>query len=191
MTRLASLACAIAFAGLALPATVRAQTNVCQAAGGSKFEIDCSGATSCDKTSGAYKLVAGVQANDNLAFEMAYHVQGASRFSGVDPSAGNVSGEYRGRGIGLFGVVVAPYGRRAGLFGKLGIVNTRVELKAQSASGEASRAERHTNVAWGVGAGYDLTDSISTRLEFERARVKFLGARNDVDMVTLAVLYRF
>jgi opacity protein-like surface antigen len=118
-------------------------------------------------------------------------VQGTSRFEGVDASAGAITGEYRGRGLGLFGVVMAPYGRRFGLFGKLGVVNAKVTLEAQSSAGEASRSERHTNVAWGVGAGYDLTDSVSARVEFERARVKFLGARNDVDMVTLAVLYRF
>jgi OmpA-OmpF porin, OOP family len=190
MTRLATLALGIALGAL-LPSLAQAQTYLGLAAGGSKFEIDCSGTTRCDKTSGAYKLIGGVQASENLAIEMAYHVQGTSRFEGVDASAGAITGEYRGRGLGLFGVVMAPYGRRFGLFGKLGVVNAKVTLEAQSSAGEASRSERHTNVAWGVGAGYDLTDSVSARVEFERARVKFLGARNDVDMVTLAVLYRF
>lgn len=176
----------------ALPLTALAQAYTGVSIGQSQFEIDCSGTTHCDRTGVAYKLFGGYMVNHNFAIEAVAYEQGKASFTATDPTLGDVAGSYRGRGLGAFALLIAPYSNKLGLFGKVGFINTRIKLDATSSNaGPTRHTERHTHMAWGVGAGYDFTTSVGVRLELERARVKFLDAKSDIDMVTASALYRF
>lgn len=161
------------------------------AGGQSQHDIDCGGTTSCDDTGRAYKAYLGWEVNENMAVEAAYYRIGKARTIATDPLLGEVDGELRGQGPGLFGLFLAPYSKHFKLFGKFGFVNMRVTLETRSSAGTASRSERHTNPAWGIGAQYDFSDMLGLRLEYERARVKFLDAKRDVDMVTAGLTLHF
>jgi OmpA-OmpF porin, OOP family len=160
--------------------------------GQSKVDLDCTGTTSCDRSDTAFKIFGGYMFIPNAGVELTYYNQGKATLAGTDPLLGNVTGEYKGDGFGVYGVAVAPFGNGASVFGKLGMVSGKIKLDATSSVfGSASDSERHTNVAWGVGAGYEFTKNIGARLEFERVRVKFQGEKDDVDLVTLGLVYRF
>jgi len=162
------------------------------AAGQSRADIDCTDTTSCDRSDTAFKVFGGYMFIPQAGVEVAYFNQGKATLTATDSLLGNVTGEYKGDGFGVYGVAVAPFGNGASVFGKLGVVSAKIKLDATSSNfGSASESERHTNVAWGLGAGYEFTKNIGVRLEFERVRVKFMDEKNDVDLVTLGLLYRF
>ena len=177
---------------LGLAAGARAQAYAGISAGQSQFDIDCSGTSYCDDTGVAYKAYLGWTVNENMAVEAAYYRQGTVRSTATLSGLGEATADVRGQGLGVFGVLLAPYSKRFNLFGKLGFVTTRVKLDTRLATGAGeSRSERHTNVAWGIGADYGLTDMLGLRLEYERARVKFQDRKRDVDMVTAGLNLRF
>lgn len=177
---------------LALAAGAQAQGYAGVSAGQSQHDIDCGGTTFCDDTGVAYKAFVGWAVNDNMAVEAAFYRQGKAHAGRTDALLGDVRADVSGRGVGLFGVLLAPYSKRFNLFGKLGFVTTRVRLDTRSTlAGSDSRTESHTNIAWGIGADYGLTDSLGLRLEYERARVKFQDVKRDVDMVTAGLIFRF
>jgi opacity protein-like surface antigen len=177
---------------LGLAGGARAQAYAGVSAGQSQYDIDCSGTTYCDDTGVAYKAYLGWTVNDNVAIETAFYQQGKVRSAATLPVLGETVTDVRGQGLGLFGVLLAPYSKRFNLFGKLGFVTTRVKLDTRSAAGGGdSRSESHTNIAWGIGGDYGLTDTLGLRLEYERARVKFQDHKRDVDMVTAGLTFRF
>lgn len=187
-----ALALAAAALICASPLPALAQFYAGASIGQTQFEIECAGTTHCDRSGVAYKLFGGYMVNHNFAIEAVAYEQGKATFTATDPTLGDVAGSYRGRGLGAFALLIAPYSNKLGLFGKVGFINTRIKLDATASNaGPSSHTERHTHMAWGVGAGYDFTTAIGVRLELERARVKFLDTKNDVDMVTASLLYRF
>lgn len=186
--RLALVATALIVVG----ASAQAQVYVGGSAGRSQFGIACGNASRCERDGAAYKLFGGYMVSHQMALELSVQRQGTAAFTAQDPTLGVVEGRWRTQGVGAYGLLIAPYSNRFNVFGKLGFVNTRVTLEANSTLGGPLREhERHVNVAWGVGGGYDPTPSLGLRVEFERERVKHQSTKHDIDMVTASVLYRF
>jgi len=182
---------AIIVSTLACAGGALAQGYVGVGIGQSNARVDCTDTTLCDKTDTAFKLFGGFQFSPNWGLEAAYYDQGKVKQAGVDPTLGNITGEWKGSGLGLFGLAVMPLDR-ASVFAKLGIVRARVKLTATSSIfGGASETQTHTNAAWGLGAGYDFDKAWSGRFEFERLRVKFMDEKVNVNLLTLGAVYRF
>lgn len=160
--------------------------------GQSKVELNCAGTTSCDNSDTAFKVFGGYMFLPHAGVELTYYNQGKATLAGSDPTLGNLSAEFKGDGFGFYGMAVAPFENGASVFGKLGLVSAQIKIDATSSIyGSGGDSERHTNVAWGVGAGYEFTRNIGARLEFERVRVKFQDEKNDVDLLTVGLVYRF
>lgn len=183
---------AVALAATVFSAGVLAQaTYAGVSVGRSRIDVDCAGTTSCDRTDTAAKLFAGYMFTPNFGAEAAYYDMGEAKLIGQDLTLGDVSAKIRARGFGVFGVASAPLGMFS-VFGKLGAVSSKAKVEADSSVfGFGSASERHTNLAWGLGAGYDFTQNIGLRAEFERVRVEFADEKDDVDLVTVGVHYRF
>lgn len=182
---------ALALAGAALSSPVFAQGYVGGSVGQSRADIDCAGATTCDKSDTAFKLFGGYMFTPNFGVEGAYYNQGKARIAGTDPEAGSLSIDYKGDGLGLYLIGVAPIDKFS-VFAKVGLVSAKIKGEATSSVlGTASESERHTNVGWGVGAGYEFSKNLGARLEYERVRVEFQGEKNNADLVTIGLLYRF
>lgn len=187
MSKRIVVACALAtLAGIA-----SAQGYVGLGIGQSRAKLDCTGADTCDRTDTAYRLYGGYQFNPNLALEGVYYDQGKARVTGSDPDLGLVGGDFRGQGVGLWGVLAAPIDA-ASFHVKFGVVSARIKLDASaSALGTASASERHTRGAWGLGASYGFAPNWVARLDYERFRVRFMDEKVSVDLVTLGAQYRF
>lgn len=186
------IAAAVALTGMAFSASALAQGYVGVSAGRSRIDLDCAGTTSCDRTDTGAKIFGGYMFMPNFGAEIAYYDLGKAEVTGVDSTLGTVSGSLRGKSFGVFGVAAAPFGPFS-VFGKLGAVSTKAEVEASSTSLGlgGSDSERHTNVGWGLGASYEFTNNIGVRAEFERMRVEFADDKDDVDLITVGVHYRF
>lgn len=176
------IAYAVALAGMAFSASALAQAYVGASAGRSRIDIDCAGTTSCDRTDTGAKIFGGYMFMPNFGAEIAYYDLGKA--TAEEPG---ISGSLRGKSLGVFGVAAAPFGPFS-VFGKLGAVSTKAEVEL---TGVGSDSERKTNVGWGLGAAYEFTNNLGLRAEFERIRVEFADEKDDVDLITLGVHYRF
>lgn len=184
--RLAALITTAAACGPAL-----AQGYLGAGLGQVRVDIDCTGTLSCDKTDTAYKVYGGTMFSPNLGVEAAYYDHGKLRQTATNAELGIVRAEWKGDGVALFAVGVLPMDQWS-LFGKLGAASARVRVSGTSTNlGGASASERHTAVAWGLGAGYSFTPHLGARLEYERMRVEFMDERRHANLVTLGLHYRF
>lgn len=182
---------AVFIAAAGLSASALGQGFVGLAGGQSRLDIDCAGAMNCDRKDTAGKIFGGYMFMPNLGVEVDYHTKGTASRTAVDPLLGAVTTEWKTRGFGLYGLAVAPFDRWS-VFGKLGVVSTKVERSTFSlVGGSAGDSERKARFGWGVGAGYEFTRNIGARIEFERARVRLHGDSFDADMWTIGALYRF
>jgi OOP family OmpA-OmpF porin len=182
---------ALLAAGALVGSPAFAQAYAGASIGQSRVDLDCTGADSCDKTGTAFKLFGGYMFTPNLGVEGAYYNQGKATVSGTDAVLGNVTGEFKGDGFGLYGVAVAPFDQFS-VFGKLGVVSSKIKVTATSSNlGTASDSESKTKIAWGIGGGYDFSRNLGARLEFERVRVEFMDEKTDVDLITVGLVYRF
>lgn len=182
---------ALTFCGAILTSVACAQGYVGIGGGRSHVDVDCSGTLSCDKTDTAWSVFGGYMANPNLGVEVAYLRQGRVRLTAFDEGLGQVSATFKGQGYGLYAVAAYPMDAFS-VFGKLGLVSAKVKLDAEASNfGAAGTSERHTRLAWGLGAGYEFTKSLGGRMAFDRVRIQMLDERHDADLWSLNLLYRF
>lgn len=181
----------VAIAAATLAGLASAQGYAGVGIGQSRAKLDCTGADTCDKTGAAFRLYGGYQFTPNLALEAAFFDQGKARVTGTDPELGSIGGDFKGQGVGLWGVLAAPM-EAASFYAKLGVVSSRIKLDASSSVlGTASAAERHTRGAWGLGASYEFAPKWVARLDYERFRARFMDEKVSVDLLTLGAHYRF
>lgn len=183
---------ALLVAGSVLSASALAQGYVGAAIGQSRADIDCSGTASCDRTDTASRLSVGTMISPALGFELGYFNNGKARASGVEPTIGALTGSVKTEGVAGYVVGVVPMDKFM-LYGKLGVASTKMKLDARVTATNASysTSERHTDVAFAVGAGYQIATMVVARLEFDRVRGKILGEKSNVDAVTLGLTFGF
>lgn len=159
--------------------------------GQSDYRIETTGASSADTRDRAAKVYGGVMFGPHLGVELSLFDLGESRGLLALPGAGSVTATARVRGAGGFAVGALPLGSFT-LFGKLGGTYARAETKASGGFGSLEEKESSFQPAGGLGATYSLTPQLGLRAEYERMRVKFAGGeKDDVDLMTLGVTYRF
>lgn len=133
-----------------------------------------------DDNDTGWKAFAGYQFTRNLAAELSYVDLGdysvrhnpGPQTDKVGPKAWCASG------VGSY-----PLSGGFSVLGKLGICKWD-----DHASGNPS--DDGTDLTFGVGASYDVTSRVSTRLELDRYR-NVAHDKGDVDMLSLNLLYRF
>lgn len=158
--------------------------------GASRADIDCTGTLSCDRNDTAWKLYGGYMFHPNFGAQAEVYRQGRARFSGILGDGSVASGEFKGEGVGLYGLALARDGIWS-VFGKAGLLSSRITGAARVQNLSGSQRETHTHFGWGAGMGVDWTKNFGARLEFERLRGRLLGDSVDVDQVTAGFVARF
>lgn len=125
----------------------------------------------------AWRAFGGYQANRYLGAEFGYHDLGRQVIGGttVDASA------WEAVAVGRLPIVdrLSAYGKLGGYMGR---------------SHGGGFNEKNTDLTYGLGAEYDFTRNIAVRGEWQRYTDLGgggLGAKADLDVVSLGVLYRF
>ena len=158
--------------------------------GNSDANINCAGTVTCDNKDTGFKVFGGYMFTPNFGVEGAYASFGTATASVLVPPLVNV--EIKGTGFGAFAVGVVPIDQFS-VFGKLGVASIKAEGSGSVAGfgGATLPSETHTDVAWGVGAGYNFTKNFGIRAEWERFRGKLVDEKFDIDFLSIGVKFTF
>lgn len=201
-----------ALLGAALPASsVLAQSSVAETpgsayvsagAGAARVAMDCSGTTSCDRTSAGYRVLGGVHIGPRWAAELVYfdwgHADAAVADSGVTAEV-----RQRGTGLGLGMAYVAPVAPEWQVAVRFGVASNKSRLDSGSVVAgvpvTVRQSSRHTEPYVGVGMGYaiDRNWAVDATADFSRLRHTStvggvsLDDRADVQQLGVSLRYRF
>ena len=159
---------------------------------GSGFTVN---STSTDNKSTGGKLFGGYQFSPNFAVEGGYFDLGRFNYSGIT-SGGNYSGTTRARGLNLDLVGTLPLTDRFSLLGRVGAAYAQTRDNFASTgfvpANTFNRSNNSTNVKFGVGIQYAITEALALRGELERYRINDpIRNRSNVDMASIGLIYRF
>ena len=144
-----------------------------------------------------FKLRLGYRLSDRLALEGGYVDFGKANYSAsyTVPGAGNASGRMEAEGVNFDVLGRIPLNRGFAVFGKAGVLLSRVETNVSSADGSASVSSRATTLRPGLGGGIDYTLSRNVSLRTEWERYFKVGndstGKSDVDLLSAGLDYRF
>jgi len=148
--------------------------------GQAQWRPGCPGASSCDDTDGALRVLAGYMINRIFAAEVGYH------------NLGKATGAATIKANAWEAVLLAswPIAGAFSLYGKLGGYRGNAE-----GSGAALGAkETNYGGTWGFGAQFELTPRLALRGEWQ-SYVSLaggnLGQRSDVNVLSAGALWRF
>jgi opacity protein-like surface antigen len=170
-----------------MPVHVHAQPYVGASLGQSRVDLVCTSDMNCAQHGTAFKLLVGYRVAPNAAVEAMAYDQGKATLTNT-----RLAGDLRSRGVGTHLLLIAPLGERASLTGKIGLVATRISMDGNSSASASTRdSEWRIHTGWGVGGGYEFTQHIGARLEFERVHARFHDEKLVIDLMTAGLVYRF
>ena len=167
------LSASIVLAAITFSANASAQMYAGVTVGSSNWNLDCSGATTCDKSGSAFRLLGGYDLSPNVALEAGYFSVGKAKASGS--LLGYTGGvEMGGTGIDFSGVFkTTPAGGFSG-FAKLGLGYVRGKTDAIVGTVAGSHSESSVQPVVGFGALYEVSKDVSLRAEIESRQVKLV-----------------
>ena len=174
---------------------------------GTGLTVDAASVT--DNNDTAWKAYAGWRFHPYGAIEAAWVDFGEARTRyeiGV-PNQGVAArdGRYRLSGAELSALGIVPIGDRATVYAKVGALFSRFEYDESGtdqfgAPASFSHSNRETKLLWGLGGSFEIVESLSMRIEWQRAEdvgERFAltdsgnGRFEHVDMATIALQWRF
>ena len=152
--------------------------------GESKFRSDCARTDvfACDKRDTGWRVYAGGKMSDILGLEIGYTDFGKVQASGGETKA------WAGDLSLLAGV---PIGGRFNVFGKVGGLYGRTDVRADPSTLFDTGRKSGWGWTYGVGAGFNVTQNVALRVDWDRYKLDFVGGRRDLDMATAGVQFRF
>lgn len=142
----------------------------------------CDGLSGCDDEDTGFKIFGGYSFNKNFAIEGGYFNPGESRVSGP---GGFLSIE--GSSIFVDAVGIIPLNEKFSLLGKIGLQRWEAEAKGVVLGAPVSESDDGTDLKFGLGAQFDITQNFGARVEWER----FDFDDTDIDFLSVGVLFRF
>lgn len=153
--------------------------------GSSRLDLDCTGATSCDKTDTAYKLLGGYKFSPNFAVEAGVLGFGKARASDATVAA-DISNTAIGGGVAFHQDLAANWNFVA----RLGLASVKTKLSG-TVAGFGSVSDSDTNVApyAGVGIGYKLSKTVSVdgAMDFSRSKYDKNGVNESGNLSAVSI----
>lgn len=181
---------------LSMSIAARAQATpsayVALSAGPSRSNVDCSGTSTCDKTSAFAKVLLGYRLIPNLAVEASYAYLGkvkATATDGVDTVAVSIKGQ--SLGLGIAGLL--PFGPDNAWTGiaRVGIASNRARVNAIVDNDSASDSESHTEPYFGLGLNYTFSPNFDGGVAFDSTKVKYSGVSNRANALSVVATFKF
>jgi OmpA-OmpF porin, OOP family len=158
--------------------------------------------TSKDETDTGYKIFVGYRFNQNFAVEGGWTDFGkfnvSQRFT--VPAGSSVNASFKASGVHVDAVGIWPLQNNFSLFGKVGGIYTEMKTSLSTSGGIAfvpgvntSPKKSELNLKLGLGAQYDINQSIGVRAEWERASKVGDSSTGeaDIDLLSVGLVYRF
>ncbi len=181
----------IGLAALTLTAAACAQGYGVVSIGSSKFSVDCAGATTCDKSDTAYKLLGGYKFNPNLAAEVGFFDFGKAKASDSSVSA-TIKVSAFGGGLAWHQDLAPDWN----FVGRLGVAQVKTKVDATvTGVGSGSDSDTNVNAYYGLGIGYKLNKTMSLDLAWDATRGKYdkngLNESGNVNAVSVGLTFGF
>lgn len=169
------------------------------AIGQSKFNGMCddTGGLSCKDTDTAWKFFGGYKFHPNFSAELGYSDFGKANLSGTTAGVG-VNADFKANAWELDGVGSWPLANKFSILGRLGVYRAKMDGRATAAAGglsaSASASATNTGLTFGIGGGYDITQTVAARLEWQRySKVggDNVAGKGDIDVISIGALFKF
>lgn len=149
-------------------------------------------ACSEDDSDTALKLFAGYEINPNVGIEFAYIDLGQAKldaFDGIDSL--NIEWETSGLNVAVVGAL--PVSNQFTVTGKVGLFRWDVDADVGGTLITESDSESGTDLMFGLGLKYDVTNNVSVRAEWERftdVGDDNTTGQSDVDFLSVGILFK-
>jgi hypothetical protein len=152
------------------------------AIGRSDYDLSCRAGFGCDTRATGLKAFAGGKFNEFSGLEASYVYLGNAERGG---------GDTRGQGVNLSFVGTLPLSQSFGLNGKVGAIYGWTKTGGNAAPGFATGNDRGLGLSYGIGLTSAVNRNVDLRLDWDRYRMKFTTGRDDVDLATVGVAFKF
>ena len=161
------------------------------------------GSVSADEKDRGWKLFLGYKFGRYFALEGGYVDLGAFESSSIaNTTSGGTTTTAESRvtlkakqGGHVSALLMFPMTDQFSLFGRLGAYSVRTTVESSASAGPTgSESKRGAGVLFGFGAGYEINESASLRLEWERySKIKAPGdaEKFNVDVIAFGLLFGF
>ena len=158
--------------------------------GPSRIDINCAGATICDKTDIGFKLYGGWHLVGPFAVEVAYFDWGKANLTST-PGGGTFALDTKARGIGIGAAYFLNFGWGQCAF-RAGIASNRARTTTVLNGVGANNSYTYTAPTYGAGCAYPFAPSWWLTGEADFSRVKYTGSdKANVQLFTLGIRHSF
>jgi predicted porin len=156
------------------------------AGGASHISVDCTGATTCDKTDTGGKFTAGYDFGNGFGLEGSY-----VSFGKAAGSDGSLSATLKPTAFMLGGVYALPLSNEWGVNLRLGIAQVKTKVDARQGTAAGSASETKTKPYAGVGITYAVSPSVKLELAVDSTQGQFAGDKGTVRLVSFGATFAF
>ena len=135
----------------------------------------------------AFKIFGGYRFHPNFAAELEYVDLGEASYSGTFGGAPVTGGKVGADGFNVSAVAIVPVNERFSVFGKLGMFIWDAKFSDTTGGVPFSGSTDGSDISFGLGAGFDFTQRLSARVEWQRFELD----GSDVDLLSAGVAFRF
>jgi hypothetical protein len=141
----------------------------------------CIALFSCDDVATGFKLYTGGRLSRYFGVELGYVNLGNADRNG---------GEIKAQGANLSLIGNIPLGDSFNIFGKVGGIYAWTKTSTIVA-GLPSGKEDGLGLSYGLGMQYDINKTFAVRADWDRYRLKYVGQREDADLFSVGVVFKF
>lgn len=147
----------------------------------------------CDNKDQGWKVYGGYQFTPHWGAEVGYLDFGKQRWAVAVGGALPAIAEAEATAWQLAGTGTLPIIPGLGIFGKLGLYRSDIDVRANGTGVSASANGRSTDYMWGVGGQWNWGRNLSMRIEWERFNNVGNGTtgRSDFEMLSISAMFRF
>lgn len=176
---------------LALSTGACAQTYGVVSIGSSRLNLDCTGATACDKTDVGYKLMGGYKFSPNVAAEVGFFGFGKAKASDATINA-DVTNTAFGGGV-AFHQDLSP---NWNFVARLGLAQVKTKISGTIIGvGSASDSDNNISLYGGLGVGYKLSNTVSLdgAVDFGKSKYSKNGVSDsgNITMISAGLTFAF
>jgi len=136
---------------------------------------------SCDDKATGFKLFTGGRFSRYFGIELGYVNLGEA-----DRNGGHVKAQ--GANLSLIGNI--PVADNFNIFGKLGGIYGWTKTSTVI-PGVAAGKDDGVGLSYGASLQFDITKTVSLRADWDRYRLKYVGQREDADLYSVGVVFKF
>lgn len=156
------------------------------AAGTSHINVDCTGATTCDKGNTGGKVIGGYDFGNGFGLEATYISFGKAKAADATSSA-----TLKPSAFMVGGVYALPLSSDWGMNVRLGIAQVKTKGEGRSGTLAGSISETKSKVYAGLGITYAVSSSVKLELAVDSTQGQLAGEKGTVRLITAGATFAF